>query len=390
MKINSLYPIIFVFLILGIYLPKEILGQTAKSDYYVEIVGKPEIKQDGSELGDTLSLKFNLYKNKDTHQEKRNLFIRESEDIVVTASEKIGDNETQPPSYIVGSLKKLKRGTNSEKAEIPSDITISLLVDRSGSINEIEMKKIRAAVEAFVQHVPDGCLYLSWFHDDISSSVPLTKENFNDAMLQISNKNTALYNAVYTKLLEFESTSIDQTFLELVNALDEKNEVSQIDGIAYKDDAGNVKLNNPRVHMRDLNVLPFPNRKKIDLSNYLNAWKSKHGYNSITVNTQRGCSFSCNWCSHAVFGDTYRRRSTKSVVDELVEIQKDYNPDSIWFVDDVFTMSERWLDSFAEELKSRNVKISYECISRADRLNENVIKTLHESGCEMIWIDLRN
>ncbi len=208
MKINSLYPIIFVFLILGIYLPKEILGQTAKGDYYVEIVGKPEIKQDGSELGDTLSLKFNLYKNKDTHQEKRNLFIRESEDIQVTASEKIGDNETQPPSYIVGSLKKLKRGTNSEKAEIPSDITISLLVDRSGSINEIEMKKIRAAVEAFVQHVPDGCLYLSWFHDDISSSVPLTKENFNDAMLQISNKNTALYNAVYTKLLEFESTSI--------------------------------------------------------------------------------------------------------------------------------------------------------------------------------------
>jgi radical SAM superfamily enzyme YgiQ (UPF0313 family) len=178
----------------------------------------------------------------------------------------------------------------------------------------------------------------------------------------------------------------DQTFLELINALENEADVSQIDGIAYKDDTGEIKVNIPRAHMRDLNILPFPNRKKIDLSNYLNAWKSKHGYNSITVNTQRGCSFSCNWCSHAVFGDTYRRRSAKSVVDELVEIQEDYNPDSIWFVDDVFTMSERWLNGFAEELKSRNVKISYECISRADRLNENVIKTLHDSGCEMIWI----
>ena len=178
----------------------------------------------------------------------------------------------------------------------------------------------------------------------------------------------------------------DQTFLELIIALDNHTDISKIDGIAYKNRDGKVKVNNPRAHIRDLDSLPFPNRKKINLSNYLNTWKEKHGYNSITVNTQRGCSFSCNWCSHAVFGDTYRRRSAKSVVDELVEIQKDYNPDSIWFVDDVFTMSERWLNGFAEELKSRKIKISYECISRADRLNENVIKTLHGSGCEMIWI----
>ena len=178
----------------------------------------------------------------------------------------------------------------------------------------------------------------------------------------------------------------EQTFLELINTLDKKGDISQIDGIAFKDSSGAVKVNDMRVHMRDLNMLPFPNRKKINLSKYLEGWKAKHGYNSITVNTQRGCSFSCNWCSHAVYGDTYRRRSAKSVVDELVEINRDYNPDSIWFVDDVFTMSELWLTAFADELKTRNVKIAYECISRADRLNENIIKTLQGSGCEMIWI----
>ncbi len=199
--------------------------------------------------------------------------------------------------------------------------------------------------------------------------------------VKYSDKEYLGYGADYLVIGEGE-----QTFLELINALEAKKGISRIDGIAYKDDSGKVKVNNPRSHMRDLNELPFPNRKKIDLSKYLNGWKAKHGYNSITVNTQRGCSFSCNWCSHAVYGDTYRRRSAKSVVDELVEIQKDYNPDSIWFVDDVFTMSERWLTAFAEELKSRDVKLSYECISRADRLNENVIKTLYNSGCEMIWI----
>lgn len=176
------------------------------------------------------------------------------------------------------------------------------------------------------------------------------------------------------------------TFFELVTAIRDGGDHFQIEGIAFKDDFGITQINSPRDHIRDLDALPFPNRKKIDLLKYLSAWKSKHQYNSISVNTQRGCSFSCNWCSHAVFGDTYRRRSPKSVVDELVEIQREYKPDTIWFVDDVFTMSERWLVAFESELKNRSIRISYECISRADCLNEKIIKSLYESGCEMLWI----
>ena len=108
--------------------------------------------------------------------------------------------------------------------------------------------------------------------------------------------------------------------------------------------------------------------------------------NAVSVSTMRGCPYTCRWCSRAVYGLTYRRRSPEKVVEELLQIKQEYNPDTIWFVDDVFTISHKWLAGFNEELKRKNLKIKYECITRADRMNEEVIETLKDSGAFRVWI----
>ncbi len=166
------------------------------------------MKQDGSELNDTMRLKFNLIKYKGTSRETRKVFYRPNDKININTVEYVGLNDrVHSPEYIKGSLKVISKGLSTGE-DIPSDITISLLIDRSGSINEEEMDKIKNAVKAFVESVPEGCLYFSWFHDDISSSIPLSKENFEqEADFSTSDKNTALYNAIYTKLLEFDKDS---------------------------------------------------------------------------------------------------------------------------------------------------------------------------------------
>jgi radical SAM superfamily enzyme YgiQ (UPF0313 family) len=74
------------------------------------------------------------------------------------------------------------------------------------------------------------------------------------------------------------------------------------------------------------------------------------------------------------------------VVAEMKNIQEAYNPDQIWFVDDVFTVSHKWLREFVDELKNEKVLIPYECISRADRMNQEVLDLLKESGCFRVWI----
>ncbi|MBK8391301.1 MAG: B12-binding domain-containing radical SAM protein [Saprospiraceae bacterium] len=180
----------------------------------------------------------------------------------------------------------------------------------------------------------------------------------------------------------------EQTMLEIAQAWKNglHSQFGHVDGLAFRDEAGAIIQTNPRVKISDLETLPLPNRSKIDLQKYLDVWKKHHGYSTISVSTQRGCPYTCKWCSTAVYGQSYRRRTPKSVVDELAFLQKNYQADQIWFVDDVFTVSHKWLTAFRDEMVSRGINFPFECITRADRLNADVITILKEAGCFRVWI----
>jgi anaerobic magnesium-protoporphyrin IX monomethyl ester cyclase len=180
----------------------------------------------------------------------------------------------------------------------------------------------------------------------------------------------------------------EQTMLELVEWIDGKitKDISAIEGIVYSDAAGTVCRNKERTKLRNLDELPIPNRAQVNMQLYFDAWKKRHGTNAISVSTMRGCPYTCKWCSRAVYGQSYRRRSAAHVVDEIAWIKEHYNVDSIWFVDDVFTVSHQWMTSFTQEIKDRGLVMPYECITRADRMNEEVILQLKESGCFRVWI----
>jgi radical SAM superfamily enzyme YgiQ (UPF0313 family) len=117
----------------------------------------------------------------------------------------------------------------------------------------------------------------------------------------------------------------------------------------------------------------------------MQVWQQHHGHSSISVIHARGCPYTCTWCSHSVFGNTHRRRTPEEAADELLWIKERYNPDRIWYADDVFGIQHRWLFAYAEALKKRGVRIPFECISRADRLNEEVVRVLAEMGCYRLW-----
>jgi len=177
----------------------------------------------------------------------------------------------------------------------------------------------------------------------------------------------------------------EQSTLELYNAIINNEDYSIITGIAYLED-GQLKRTSPRVKIKDLLELPLPNRDAIPIDKYLDTWKTHHGKSSMTVSTQRGCPYTCKWCSTAVYGQSYRRRPTNLVAAELRMLKENYNPDSIWFVDDVFSVSHKWIKSFHEEVIKQDAIIPFECITRAERLNDEVLQLLKEAGCFRIWI----
>ena len=74
------------------------------------------------------------------------------------------------------------------------------------------------------------------------------------------------------------------------------------------------------------------------------------------------------------------------VAAELRMLKDTYKPDSIWFVDDVFTVSHKWIKEFHQEVLKQDALIPFECITRAERLNDEVLQLLKEIGCYRIWI----
>ena len=136
----------------------------------------------------------------------------------------------------------------------------------------------------------------------------------------------------------------------------------------------------------DLDAQPWPDRERIDIGQYLRVWREHHGAASVSVITARGCPYHCRWCSHSTFGKTHRRRSAAGVVDEVEWILNRYHPEQLWFADDVFTIHHGWLDAYAAEMRRRGLRIPFECITRADRLNARVAAQLAELGCDRVWI----
>ncbi|MVO10791.1 radical SAM protein [Flavobacterium sp. TP390] len=177
----------------------------------------------------------------------------------------------------------------------------------------------------------------------------------------------------------------EETTYELCNALLQNKDISTIDGIAYLEN-NRVLQTESRKKFKELDELPLPNRDAIDMQIYLDTWKQNHGQSSMTISTQRGCPYTCKWCSTAVYGQSYRRRPAHQVAAEMKQLKNKFNPDAIWFVDDVFTVSHKWLLAFKEEVLLQDAVIPFECITRAERLNDEILTVLKEIGCFRIWI----
>jgi radical SAM superfamily enzyme YgiQ (UPF0313 family) len=181
----------------------------------------------------------------------------------------------------------------------------------------------------------------------------------------------------------------EQTLAELLTQLAARgpHRLHDVAGVAFRDESGAVVRTRERAKIADLDSLPWPDREAIDHQLYLDAWKTHHGASSINLITARGCPYRCNWCSHAVYGFTHRRRSPVNVADEIQWIVERYNPDQVWYADDVFTISHPWLASFSAELRRRGIHRPFETITRADRLQtDTAARELRALGCYRIWI----
>ena len=178
----------------------------------------------------------------------------------------------------------------------------------------------------------------------------------------------------------------EETLKELLNALEKKESVEKIQGLAHPGPHQTI-TNPPRTVLRNLDELPLPAWDLVDIEAYRKIWLAHHGYFSLNLATTRGCPYKCNWCAKPIYGNRYNSRSPQKVIDEIEFLLQQYKPDHFWMCDDIFGLKPGWVLQFGNEVKKRSLKFRYKIQSRVDLLlQKDTIKALAESGAETVWV----
>jgi anaerobic magnesium-protoporphyrin IX monomethyl ester cyclase len=180
----------------------------------------------------------------------------------------------------------------------------------------------------------------------------------------------------------------EESFALLVDDLEGGGSGHEVAGVSFK--KGDQIIDLPdRKPPENLDDLPVPARDILMMERYK---KLRLGGRYITsLITSRGCPHDCVFCVSTRFsGKRWRKRSARSIVDEIDSIVNDYGFGAVCFMDDNFTMNPRRVIEVCREIRRRSIDIYWWCFSRSDSIvqNENMVKEMSESGCRYVFMGM--
>jgi anaerobic magnesium-protoporphyrin IX monomethyl ester cyclase len=175
------------------------------------------------------------------------------------------------------------------------------------------------------------------------------------------------------------------TFMELVEKIEGSMSLNGVLGITYR--SGPQIVRNPdRPFIEDLDSLPFPAHHLLPLENLRH-----NGKIIFPLVSSRGCVYWCDFCSTVrMFGRGYRMRSPKNVVDEMQLIHDKYGVDQVTFYDDAFSVDRSRVVKICEELHARKLNLKWDCGTRVDMVDHQLLKTMHDAGCFAVWLGVES
>jgi anaerobic magnesium-protoporphyrin IX monomethyl ester cyclase len=160
-----------------------------------------------------------------------------------------------------------------------------------------------------------------------------------------------------------------------------------VQGIAFLGPDGEFVATPARPFIDDLDKLPIIDRELLDggMGWYLTLPGNIRGHlveRCTTILTSRGCPGNCLFCSsRAMWTNRMRQRSSQNILDEIELLQKKYDVQGLFFLDDTFTANPRWILEFCEQWKQRGIRMTWGCSARVNTVREDILGPMKEIGC---------
>jgi len=134
--------------------------------------------------------------------------------------------------------------------------------------------------------------------------------------------------------------------------------------------------------INDLDSLPFPrwdlvteNRgRRLGIK-----WSSRPVGGGYPLLASRGCPEFCTYCPHRILAG-YRARSISNIVDEIERLCDQVHRPYVIFRDPLFTEQRERCLELCDEIKARDLQITFEAETRLDRLDVELLDKLSDAG----------
>ena len=178
----------------------------------------------------------------------------------------------------------------------------------------------------------------------------------------------------------------ENTFAELIEALENGNDLKNIAGLALRNPDGSVFYTPGRAPIQNIDTIPYPYYEGFDnfsFSQY-NGFKLLPGQTAAVISS-RGCVFDCNYCSSVRFwGRQWRPRAAQNVLNEIEWLIDRHNIRSTYFFDDNFTVNRERAIDICNGIISRQWKLKWACCSHVKTVNKELLEVMKASGCVAI------
>jgi len=190
----------------------------------------------------------------------------------------------------------------------------------------------------------------------------------------------------------------EHTLMRLISLFFEKKNFRTVDGIAFRDE-GKIIINNPKVSIDSLDVLPYPGFHLLNMSNYFQSLRGlirrgfihEHSENKriLPLFTSRGCPYACIFCaSYPYARRKWRASSARYILGEIDYLINKYNIEHFIFMDENMNADFRRFRDLVSGFTKIKKQFTWSVPNglRADKLTKEVLIDMKKTGLGNLFI----
>jgi radical SAM superfamily enzyme YgiQ (UPF0313 family) len=167
------------------------------------------------------------------------------------------------------------------------------------------------------------------------------------------------------------------SFFELLSGLFQSKDVLQVPGLIFKKDGRFVI--NPFKYIAKLDNMP--EMETGEFENFYELYCENNGF--ANIQTKRGCSFNCIYCQYPYLeGKKYRLRNINHIINEIINIQRQFKVDRFFFVDSVFSTPWEHSAEICKQIIDRKIKIEWISYINPRNITFELLELYKKAGCK--------